>query len=478
MSKMRINFWAAVIVALAALGAHGAEPGAAPLLRVGIVSDIHVQHPCDEAGKGGGASTATFEKALKYFREKGVDAVVVAGDLTEYGRVRELEASGVAWNRVFPGDKGLDGKPVAKLFIRGNHDKMGGLPAWAKPKDAPENEPLIRDDPAAAFAKALGITDYAPIMVREVKGYTFVLVNWESENAAATWLAEHAAELPADKPFFYVQHAHPSGTNLSSHTPRVTEELRKHPNAVAFSGHSHFSISLGSQIWQEEFTAVGTGCLQYMWNSAGRDNCWSMGKGQVGHAPRASAMGRQGLLMEVYGDRIVLERREFLTDKDVGPDWVVPLDGTKPYAWENQKARTTPPVFAEDAVVAAARKKAKNRNGEEEMQVQLTFPRPLPAVGDSGRTVEYEAVAFRPEDGEEKPLLARRAFAEKYFLADEFLAPTGLVCFAESEFPEGAKVRFAVRAMDCWERKGPPIYGEIVANPGDAENPRQQTSAE
>lgn len=455
---MKIQLFAALVLVLATGFAQGAEKE--PLLRIGIVSDIHVRYPCDEEGKGGGFSSATFEKTLRYFREKGVDGVIIAGDFTEFGYVSELEASAVSWRRVFPDDKGLGGRPVAKLFVRGNHDKMGGLPAWAKAKDATDDEPLIRDDPAGTFAKVYGIPDYGPIMMREVKGYTFVLADWGSEDAAAGWLAEHAAELPADKPFFYVQHPHLKGTNLSGSAPKTTEALKKHPNAVAFSGHSHYSISLGSQIWQEEFTAIGTGCLQYMWNSAGRDNSWTMEKGQIGHGPRASSGGCQGLLMEVYADRIVLERREFLTDKDVGPDWVIPLDGTRPYSWDKQKARMKPPVFAKDAVVSVNRKMAKNRNGEEELQVQLTFPRPLPADGDNGRTVEYEAVAFRPEEGEEKPLLVRRAFAEKYFLADEFLAPTGLVCFAASEFPEGVKVRFAVRAMDCWEQKGSPIYGE------------------
>ena len=464
----RRSFLGSLAATAAAVSARGAEKLEEPKLRVGIVSDIHVQHAYDpnDKTKQGHFSTKTFENALRYFREKGVDAVIVAGDLTEYGRVKELEASGIAWNRVFPDDKGLGGKPVTKLIIRGNHDKMGGPPGWAKKPGEAEKEPLIRDDPAGAFKEAYGITDYAPIMVRKVNGYTFILANWDSEGAAGDWIREHAAELPKDKPFFYVQHPHLKGTNIGAmdRFGKVTEALKAFPNAVSFSGHSHYPLTRGDQIWQEEFTAVGTACLQWMANQRGRDNSWVMQKGQVGHGPRASSGGRQGMLMEVYADRIVLERREFITDKDVGPDWVIPLDGSKPYQWAKQKARSVAPEFPKGAVVTVTRKEAKNRNKEKEMQLQLTFPRPLPADGDKGRTQEYEATVFRPEDGEGKPLLVRYAFAERYFLADELLAPKGLVCFAESEFPAGAKLRFAVRAMDSWgmdtKVKSKPIYGD------------------
>ena len=38
------------------------------------------------------------------------------------GLIRELESFAAVWNRVFPGDRGADGRPVVKLFVTGNHD--------------------------------------------------------------------------------------------------------------------------------------------------------------------------------------------------------------------------------------------------------------------------------------------------------------------------------------------------------------------
>ena len=427
-----------------------------PRLRVGIVSDVHAQHAYDPNDKRhqGYFSTGTLEKALAYFKEQGVDAVVIAGDMTQFGGLCELEATGISWRRIFPDDKGLGGKPVEKLFICGNHEGMGGLD---------KKKPSVRQDPAAAFKSALGIEGYEPIMCRKVNGYTFVLVNWGHEKEAGEWIAAHARELPKDKPFFYVQHPHLKGTNIcaTDKTGAATEALRKYPNAIAFSGHSHLSLTWGTQIWQEEFTAVGTASRQYMWNVNGRDNSWGMNKGQVGHGPRLSTWGRQGMLMSVYDDRVVLERREFLTDKPIGPDWVITFDKRRPYRWETRKAESVAPMFAKGAAVKVERKQAKNRNNEREMQLQLVFPRPLPAAGDQGRTIEYEATAFLAKDGEEKPIVVRRAFAEKYYCADECIPKTGLVCFAESEFPAGEKVRFAVRAMNDWGKRSAPIYGEV-----------------
>jgi len=454
MNTSRRSFVGGLAAAFAAGVACGAKKLETPHLRVGIVSDVHAQHAYDpeDKKKQGYFSTGTLEKALAYFRDQGVDAVVIAGDMTQFGGLCELEATGISWRRIFPADKGLGGKHVEKLFICGNHEFMGGLD---------KKKPSVRQDPAAAFRDVLGIEGYAPVMCRKVNGYTFVLCNWGFEAEAGRWMVDHAAELPKDRPFFYVQHPHLKGTNICAmdKSGAPTEALRRYPNAIAFSGHSHISQTFGSQIWQEAFTAIGTASLQYMYNLHGRDNSWGMNKGQVGHGPRLSTWGRQGLLMSVYDDRVVLERREFLTDQPIGPDWVITFDGQRPYNWAKRKAACPAPAFAKGAAVRVERREATNRNREKEWQLQLVFPRPLPAVGDDGRTIEYEATAFLEKDGEQKPLVVRCAFADRYYCADACLAKTGLVCFAENELPAGAKIRFAVRALNDWEKRSAPIYG-------------------
>ena len=65
---------------------------AVPDLRIGALSDIHLCH--DREGfleKPASRSQERFIKALEYFRDRHVDAVLVAGDLTNSGLLPELE---------------------------------------------------------------------------------------------------------------------------------------------------------------------------------------------------------------------------------------------------------------------------------------------------------------------------------------------------------------------------------------------------
>lgn len=52
------------------------------------------------------------------------------------------------------------------------------------------------------------------------------------------------------------------------------------------------------------------------------------------------------MLVKVYDDRIVVVRRDFLHDKSLGDDWVVPLSsGTKeakPFSFKVRKAESVP----------------------------------------------------------------------------------------------------------------------------------------
>ena len=71
-------------------------------LRVGILSDIHIVNGAKNYDSNAGSS-ATFEKALAYFRDQGADAVVIAGDMADNGLESQLMQLGNAWRKVFPG---------------------------------------------------------------------------------------------------------------------------------------------------------------------------------------------------------------------------------------------------------------------------------------------------------------------------------------------------------------------------------------
>ena len=100
---------------IAALGAVGgcrsfglADDGT--LLRLGVISDIHVTTP---------ESTDKFRHALAWFRSRGVDAVAVAGDLSDWGLLSGWKYTKEAW------DAEMSGSGIVPLFITGNHDFEG-----------------------------------------------------------------------------------------------------------------------------------------------------------------------------------------------------------------------------------------------------------------------------------------------------------------------------------------------------------------
>ena len=132
-------------------------------LRIGVISDIHVRARTGQFG------TEHLVKALTWFRDRGVDGVVIAGDMADDGLVSQLQHVADAWNAVFP-----KGSGVEKLFVYGNHD-IEGLSYNSKLKPAPED--IIATDRAAAWEKAFG-EPYEPIWSKSVKGYTFIGAHW------------------------------------------------------------------------------------------------------------------------------------------------------------------------------------------------------------------------------------------------------------------------------------------------------------
>ena len=102
----------------------GASSGGTPNLVLGIVTDIHLS-----IGRSNGVfvfgGEATFRSTLEWFRDRGVDGVVICGDMADNGLVEELAAVARVWYEVFPNDLAPDGHRVERLFVYGNHDYDG-----------------------------------------------------------------------------------------------------------------------------------------------------------------------------------------------------------------------------------------------------------------------------------------------------------------------------------------------------------------
>ena len=228
----------------------------------GVMSDVHIQKPGDEEH---------LLNALRFFCERRVDGVMVAGDIADQGRISQLKIFADAWYAVFPDDKGIDGQKVEKLFIYGNHDIWGF--SWGT-KDDPElakRDGIGYEGNPAKVWEELFHEPYSEFWIKNVKGYSFIGGHWTKKDnfdGLDAFLKAHEKELDPSKPFFYTQHAHPKDTCYGSwawghDNGSSTKALSRFPNAVAFSGHSHYTLTDDRSVWQGAFTSINTASMKY-----------------------------------------------------------------------------------------------------------------------------------------------------------------------------------------------------------------------
>jgi len=434
-------------VSSSVFGADRCEPSEPADLKVGIVSDVHVSPPerCDSQG-----AIDTFRRVLTFFRQEKVDAVIIAGDLTNGGEMKELRIVAGIWNEVF--GKGADA-PV-KVFVSGNHERnyfegakrKGDLtaPAYA--------DGLYRD--IRKNWKELFDEEWTPFFVKEVKGYAFVgahWLEWRDEQALRAFLAANRDKLDPPKPFFYVQHDSPPGTCYGTWARwdggPAERVLADYPNAVAFSGHTHYSLTDPRCIWQGAFTSVGTAALR--WTEAvpgGREDVKNY-NGRYKRLPESCEQGSQGMVMSVRGDRIVFERYDFRNMEKLGDDWEVQVlpakDGERTFSFERRRAQSRPPQFAADARIAVdGRKDGKG--------VTVTFPAAV-AADDLSRVFDYEIVAESAGVA-----CTNRVFPPGLQLNMKRMPPTVTCTFGTNEVPN-ADFRFRVTPLNAFGLRGKPL---------------------
>ena len=435
-----------------------------PRLKVGVLSDIHVR---DEA------TQKVFVKALEWYRAQGVDAVLVAGDMADHGLVAQLRLVADAWFKVFPGNKTPDGRPVTPLLEYGNHDVANWKEKEFKtPEERAAN--MIKFDPKKRWEDAFHEA-YTPVFAKTVKGCTFVGAHWPGIGGLGDWLKANGKGLDPALPFFYFQHSHPKDTCYGpwawGHDDGAsTKALTPFPNAIALSGHSHYTLTDERTVWQGAFTSIGTSSLSYTsldYNF--RENAAGNGYGR--REARARQMdrlntqeGKQGMLFTVCDDHIRIERREFVYDQTLGDDWILPVGkaAERPFAYAKRIPARTAPEFPQGAAVKVALvppKAGKDKPAPKDpAQVEVSFP--AAETRDKCRVFEYEVQAVVVDDDVEMVAATRRVIATDFHVPASKAGRPGSIMFALAELPKGVHLRFDVRPLECFGKKGRPISSD------------------
>ena len=445
-----------------------AKPAKRPLMRLGMLADVHF----DTGDRGQwGQNCLCFEPALRYFDARKADGVLVAGDLTDYGTCAALRQLSAIWFKVFPGNRRSDGKPIVPLFIYGDHD-MGGYMhkfSWAKTHcvvPGELDEIISSGGNAARIWKECFHEEWAPIQVKECCGCKFVLAHHplhtkESDQGnTIPGLADFMAKQGLDpkKPFFFVQHRMFKGT-VGGDNPcrgwesgKTTEVLKKYPNVLAICGHGHRNAVDDLNLWQGEFTALEVPSINYCCTRQHRENGYNnsdkdaiMPKGEI-------RKSWQGLFGTLYADRFVVERRDFLNGLPLGPDWMIPLPSPDGSLRTEMRARkAVAPQFAKDAKISVSERTVVNKAKKATDAVVVSFP-VAHATLQTPRAFDYVVTALK--DG--KAFREKTAFSKGQFWADSLDVKPVECAFAKSDLPDDWRttVKFTAAPRDSFGNKG------------------------
>lgn len=455
----------------------GAKKSVGAGMKLGVLSDVHVDRP-------DGIFLKNFEKALRKYDKWGADAVLCCGDLADFGYIDQLEAVAATWFRVFPENRRSDGGKIVPLFHYGDHDMNGEhystLPSERKRFDGEEDRRsriLTPENKKAVWERCFK-EPWAPIVATEVKGYTFVRAHFsmgEPDNRDGNrvpGLAEFLTKqgLGRDKLFFYSQHRVPRGTAGGPYIwgqddGTTTKILSHYPNCFAFCGHAHGCCLNGRNLWQGAFTCVQVPSLRYCLTGMGRENGYSIDDRPPvfpyqtmpqfpSHLDPADPMSgaHQGLFVEVGLDAIEIRRWDFKHDLEMADPWRVPLPllADRPFDPVRRAEEEPVPRLPSNAAITFRVVRAQDRGRNVKDFAVVEFP-----AATRPRANDYEVRLEMRKGPVERILGARRVYSQSYMWGEEKEREHLVRCFwPVDEIPVAQEVRFTVTPLNSFNRRG------------------------
>ena len=428
----------------------GWKHGGNPNLVFGVISDTHLRTANKGNGIGANWPDKYFAAALEFFKKQNVDAVVHCGDMAHRGQVEEMQFHANVWRKVF-GKQG-----PAKLFVTGNHDMDGaGYGDFVKTRYPDEEERakhVLATDMAGNWERIWG-EKYSDVWHKEVKGYHFFGCNWGVENAELANLINTSAgscELDkGTKPFFFLTHIRPDAP--------LRKAVRTHRNAVSFFGHNHWSVAN----WNIPSLYYGTlPCVQCA--SCEPRGCTALvGDGYIskakleGREAENIGRGRQGYVIRLYDDMMVIERREFSDGvTSLGADWVMPF-GKTPHPFSKDELKK---VIGEPQFPKGAKLIVEENSAFPQLRVRI----PLANGNHDSRVYAYE-VEVTGDDPDKKLCKAVYAAGVNMGIGHEPNGGVTTLDISKSELPSGKTLTFAIRPLTSLGTFGKAIATEFKA---------------
>lgn len=406
-----------------------AVPNAAPVMRIGVMSDTHINDTLESCNR--------VAMACRLFRTRNVDLILNLGDVANY-----YYPSGYRFYRQVVAEAYAGAEKPMELFAYAGHDilRFAGPGTHFPDARLPEAYQAVKRD--------LEIPN-EPADCIDFRGYKFVMVpeyvnNRYDKFSSADYekLVADACAATPDKPVFVLDHEPPQGTVYNSFAwgRKLSYDIfKKYPQVVSLSGHVHGSLHNDVNIWQGAFTAINAGCLQY----------WS---GVTTGTQSVSKPSFDVMTIDVYADRLVVRRWDVRDQSEIDPahPWIVPLPfdpATAPYARARRTAAEPLPKFSADAKLAAV------AVGTPFAGFQLKFP----AVE---KAMLYRIEAQMREGSEWKTFSWMETFSD-YWKSPKDRTDFIEFLLKESYFEPGRDYRITVAGVNQYGCVGEPIAAEV-----------------
>ncbi len=301
-----------------------------PVIRFAVCSDIHISGEENDRGAENLANMLDDMNALNENGYDGIDALIVAGDMTGRGLDKQYEKF-VSVIREHKKDK------TELLICLGNHEFIE-----------------YRDyDPKIGYEKYKKYISENVDTHNVINGYHFIGISYSDD--AKTFKGKerfmHAEITKAEneapkKPVFVFQHPAPAATIYGSviwGDKTIKKVLKKHRNVIDFSGHSHYVPSDPRTCCQARFTALGTGSLKGLLGNPGYTQPDSESAFESAACLVAEADNSGNVRIRCYD---AVSRRFFSDCERYLPD--VTVKNNMIYRWNNMRKADTKPQFEAD----------------------------------------------------------------------------------------------------------------------------------
>jgi 3',5'-cyclic AMP phosphodiesterase CpdA len=387
------------------------------LPRFVVISDTHFEN---NTGEG---AAVKVPKTLKNLlgKKPTPDAIFIVGDLTQRGKVEQYRQLLSVFN-----DKSNVPDGVEVFYIMGyQHDKS-------------ENN----DQRNFLDVVKAPLHQYV-----EIRGYPFVYIseggsrespyNAEARRFLAEKMAEAAAKHP-DKPIFVFMHVPPQNTCYGSWTHEgwgtslFLPVLNQYPQAIVFSGHSHFPLGDPRSIHQDVFTAVNDGSVTYSEVEPKLLN--------AGIHPEGYENITEGVIVNLLENgNVEMERWDTYRNEEITPRWTVeaPHDGSR-FTYKNRNGLPAP-VFAPNTEVNITAINVKDSS------CVVAFPQ-----ASDNEAVHHYLIEILDKD---EIVAVNRAFSQFYLNS----ATPPSLSVKISGLPPKRKLTARVTALDSYKNTSAPV---------------------